>query len=107
MVFKRISDVLGMIKFSHTLFALPFALLGAVTAWSMLRRADAEHAAAAAAAAERAPGGPPVRDGTGAAAAKASADDGAGRVACRPGPRRDRPAGGDDCGDRSGLPQAR
>src|SRR4051795_7258415 len=28
----RLSDLLGMIKFSHTLFALPFALLGAALA---------------------------------------------------------------------------
>jgi 4-hydroxybenzoate polyprenyltransferase len=28
----RIADILGMIKFSHTLFALPFALLGALLA---------------------------------------------------------------------------
>ncbi len=32
MVFARIHDILGMIKFSHTLFALPFALLGAALA---------------------------------------------------------------------------
>jgi 4-hydroxybenzoate polyprenyltransferase len=29
---KRLADLLGMIKFSHTLFALPFALLGAALA---------------------------------------------------------------------------
>jgi 4-hydroxybenzoate polyprenyltransferase len=29
---RKISDLLGMIKFSHTLFALPFALLGAAMA---------------------------------------------------------------------------
>jgi len=29
---KRLSDLLGMIKFSHTLFALPFALIGAALA---------------------------------------------------------------------------
>ena len=29
---SRLSDILGMIKFSHTLFALPFALLGAILA---------------------------------------------------------------------------
>src|SRR4051794_41869768 len=28
----RLNDLLGMIKFSHTLFALPFALLGAALA---------------------------------------------------------------------------
>lgn len=31
-VVERIADILGMIKFSHTLFALPFALLSAVLA---------------------------------------------------------------------------
>jgi len=31
-MFRRLSDLLGMIKFSHTLFALPFALLGAALA---------------------------------------------------------------------------
>jgi 4-hydroxybenzoate polyprenyltransferase len=31
-MFRRIADILGMIKFSHTLFALPFALLGAALA---------------------------------------------------------------------------
>lgn len=31
-MFKRLVDILGMIKFSHTLFALPFALLGAALA---------------------------------------------------------------------------
>src|SRR5262245_60696090 len=30
--FGRLADILGMIKFSHTLFALPFALLGAALA---------------------------------------------------------------------------
>ena len=29
---RRVADILGMIKFSHTLFALPFALLGAAMA---------------------------------------------------------------------------
>src|SRR3954468_14766044 len=29
---SRLTDLLGMIKFSHTLFALPFALLGAALA---------------------------------------------------------------------------
>jgi 4-hydroxybenzoate polyprenyltransferase len=29
---RRLADILGMIKFSHTLFALPFALLGAALA---------------------------------------------------------------------------
>ncbi len=31
-MFRRLNDLLGMIKFSHTLFALPFALLGAALA---------------------------------------------------------------------------
>lgn len=31
-MFGRLNDLLGMIKFSHTLFALPFALLGAALA---------------------------------------------------------------------------
>lgn len=31
-MFGRLTDILGMIKFSHTLFALPFALLGAALA---------------------------------------------------------------------------
>ena len=30
---QRVSDFLGLIRFSHTLFALPFALLAAVLAW--------------------------------------------------------------------------
>ncbi|MDX2037433.1 MAG: UbiA-like polyprenyltransferase [Isosphaeraceae bacterium] len=33
-MWKRVSDLLGMIKFSHTLFALPFAILGALLAAS-------------------------------------------------------------------------
>src|SRR3954466_10729928 len=32
MFFKKLRDLLGMIRFSHTLFALPFALLGAALA---------------------------------------------------------------------------
>ncbi|MEJ7636643.1 MAG: UbiA family prenyltransferase [Singulisphaera sp.] len=32
MILRRFSDFLGMIKFSHTLFAMPFALLGAALA---------------------------------------------------------------------------
>jgi 4-hydroxybenzoate polyprenyltransferase len=32
MIYGKVSDLLGMIKFSHTLFALPFALLGAALA---------------------------------------------------------------------------
>jgi 4-hydroxybenzoate polyprenyltransferase len=31
-MFDKLADILGMIKFSHTLFALPFALLGAAMA---------------------------------------------------------------------------
>lgn len=31
---KRISDILAMIRFSHTVFAMPFALLAAVMAWN-------------------------------------------------------------------------
>ena len=31
-VFDKISDLLEMIKFSHTIFAFPFALLGVVLA---------------------------------------------------------------------------
>jgi MFS family permease len=82
-----------------------FALVGAVTAWSMLRRADAEQAAVAvaAAAAGRAAGGTPLSDGTGAVATKAPADEGDGPAACRTTPARDRSARGDDCGDRAGY----
>ena len=32
MVYAATREVMGMIKFSHTLFALPFALLGAALA---------------------------------------------------------------------------
>ena len=32
MILGKLADILGMIKFSHTLFALPFALLGAALA---------------------------------------------------------------------------
>lgn len=31
---QRISDILAMIRFSHTVFAMPFALLAAVMAWN-------------------------------------------------------------------------
>ncbi|EAQ79864.1 UbiA-like polyprenyltransferase [Blastopirellula marina] len=31
---QRISDILAMIRFSHTVFAMPFALLAAVMAWT-------------------------------------------------------------------------
>jgi len=34
-VFRRVRDILEMIRFSHTLFALPFALLAAVMAWNL------------------------------------------------------------------------
>ena len=40
-MWKRLADLLGMIKFSHTLFALPFALLGAALA---AHRSDGWHA---------------------------------------------------------------
>ena len=33
-MFKRLVHILEMIRFSHTLFALPFALLAAVMAWT-------------------------------------------------------------------------
>ena len=33
-MFVRLRHLLEMIRFSHTLFALPFALLAAVMAWS-------------------------------------------------------------------------
>src|SRR6516225_7903851 len=32
-MFQRLRDLLEMIRFSHTLFALPFALLSAALAW--------------------------------------------------------------------------
>ncbi|SFH68297.1 UbiA-like polyprenyltransferase [Planctomicrobium piriforme] len=32
-VWKRVTDLLGLIRFSHTVFALPFALLSALLAW--------------------------------------------------------------------------
>jgi 4-hydroxybenzoate polyprenyltransferase len=35
-MFKRLQHILVMIRFSHTVFALPFALLAAVMAWSTL-----------------------------------------------------------------------
>jgi hypothetical protein len=37
---RRLRDILEMIRFSHTLFALPFALLSAVMAWSLGARSD-------------------------------------------------------------------
>ena len=33
MQFQKVKDLLEMIRFSHTIFALPFALLAAVMAW--------------------------------------------------------------------------
>ena len=42
MAFVKIRDLLGMIKFSHTLFALPFALLGAAMAAKSLDSGEAE-----------------------------------------------------------------
>jgi 4-hydroxybenzoate polyprenyltransferase len=37
---RRLRDILEMIRFSHTLFALPFALLAAVMAWTRGARHD-------------------------------------------------------------------
>lgn len=37
---RRVRDILSMIRFSHTLFALPFALLAAVMAWSLGAQSD-------------------------------------------------------------------
>jgi len=39
-VIGRIGQLLAMIRFSHTLFALPFALLAAAMAWSANRQGD-------------------------------------------------------------------
>lgn len=39
-MYRKLADILGMIKFSHTLFALPFALLGAALA---AKRPDGWH----------------------------------------------------------------
>ena len=39
-MFFRVRQLLEMIRFSHTLFALPFALLAAVMAWSANARSD-------------------------------------------------------------------
>src|SRR5438067_6108901 len=41
MIDTRLRDLLGLVKFSHTLFALPFALLGAALA---AHRPDGWHA---------------------------------------------------------------
>ena len=38
---NRIRRLLEMIRFSHTLFALPFALWAAVMAWTTMAGADA------------------------------------------------------------------
>src|SRR6266436_870694 len=38
-MFGRLRQILEMIRFSHTLFALPFALLAAVMAWTAGARA--------------------------------------------------------------------
>lgn len=38
-MWRRLRDILEMIRFSHTLFALPFALLAAVMAWTAGSRA--------------------------------------------------------------------
>lgn len=39
-MFRRIKYILEMIRFSHTLFALPFALLAAVMAWNLNARQE-------------------------------------------------------------------
>ncbi|MEX0678042.1 MAG: UbiA-like polyprenyltransferase [Pirellulales bacterium] len=39
-MFGRLRDILAMIRFSHTLFALPFALLAAMMAWNLGARSD-------------------------------------------------------------------
>ncbi|HEX3724715.1 MAG TPA: UbiA-like polyprenyltransferase [Pirellulales bacterium] len=39
-MFQRVRDLLEMIRFSHTLFALPFALLAAVMAWTAGARGE-------------------------------------------------------------------
>jgi 4-hydroxybenzoate polyprenyltransferase len=39
-MFTRLRHILEMIRFSHTLFALPFALMAALMAWSANMRAD-------------------------------------------------------------------
>jgi len=39
MIFRRVCQLLEMVRFSHTLFALPFALLAAVMAWAENLRA--------------------------------------------------------------------
>lgn len=42
---KKLYDILAMIRFSHTVFALPFAMLAAVMAWSATRNAEEPAAA--------------------------------------------------------------
>lgn len=49
-MFKTIRHLLELVRFSHTLFALPFALLAAVMAWRLQGDYFSAHAAAAAAA---------------------------------------------------------
>ncbi len=39
-ILRRVRHLLEMIRFSHTLFALPFALLSAVMAWAVNRRSE-------------------------------------------------------------------
>ena len=39
-MFERLRHILEMIRFSHTLFALPFALLSAVMAWTAGARSE-------------------------------------------------------------------
>jgi 4-hydroxybenzoate polyprenyltransferase len=39
-MWRRLAHILEMIRFSHTLFALPFALLAAVMAWNIGARSD-------------------------------------------------------------------
>ena len=34
-IFQKIKTILEMIRFSHTIFALPFALLSAVMCWTV------------------------------------------------------------------------
>ncbi len=41
-MFNRVRHLLEMIRFSHTIFALPFALLAAVMAWHVRAREDLE-----------------------------------------------------------------
>ena len=39
-MFRQLRHILEMIRFSHTLFALPFALLAAVMAWALNARSQ-------------------------------------------------------------------